>query len=235
MKFNTKYIKKRIVLGFMVGLLSLTLTGCGNDLLYFSKTTLVEALDSRFDTNIRLIEGLYNAGLLTEKSYTYFTTAINGTRDNTIKWEDIEYKNESGETVTERIRTTDISFEISGTKLDKIKGSSHKTFSHIQVYDKDSLVAELTAGLEGDDKTNTENYLKELIEANGGIDTTLLGNCLNSNAAFKINGGAGTHSVPSNKLKPLTIVDKKEVVFNDIDVPIRVLKPDADLDKVMSY
>lgn len=227
MKFNTKYIKKRIVLGFMVGLLSLTLTGCGESLIQFTQVTLSTELKQRFQENRIIIENLNQVGLISDNEKKTWLDHIDEVEKDTFVESD----------------TGIVDLEIDGGG--NVTGNSYRAFSHLQTYSKSYF-----NNSEGVFPKEYEDILKEQNpEDTSSLRWYAFGNFLASESAFNQSGNADVTSeyntADSEKSSYDTeysyisiMRDKKALggeknLVLDLDFSIKVLKPDADIDKVM--
>lgn len=235
MKFNTKYIKKRIVLGFMVGLLSLTLTGCGGDLMGFATGELTNMLDNRFSKNVEIVDNLYEVELITETEWKEWKQYIEEQRSKTLKERKVTIPDEEGNLVEQLVRCSDISYDSSSKK---VKGTTYRSFSHIKTYSDDNILAgRSTTVLTGGGKSEYDR-IKELIDKNNGVNYLMLGNFLNTDHALDVGVGVpGSGDTPNSTIFPLHIIEEGTEFSDGIDFEIRVLKPNlssADLDKIIS-
>lgn len=227
MGFKLNRIKKKLVLLGMLGIVTTTLTGCGNDLYTFATSDLTAMLDDRFNKNIDIVKQLYEVGLITQLEHDGWIKHINTVKDSTLKEREVTII-QDGEESTAKIRCTDLTFDDKG----KVKGTTHMSFSRIQTYTLEGVLN--AAGISDANK----QVHRDSIEEQGGMTFFSLGNYLASEYALNMsNWSEGEFIERSDEnVKPIHIIAQGTAFDDGLDFDIRVLKENMtpeEMDKVV--
>lgn len=237
MKFNINHIKKRIILGFTVCLLSLSLTGCGGELKDFANVELSVRLNERFLKNAEILNTLHSTGLISQSERDTWVAHIDKVKKETFK--DLTSKNNSD------------SEEVSGGVLDlvvdkrtgDIKGNAYRAFSKVHTYGIDNF-----KNSEGVFPEEYKTILKEQTNTTNDLTYYAFGNFLASKHGFGISDAGANQteecyntydsgkSSADKEYSYISIMDNNkdsDGLTLDLDFKIKVLRPDADIDRVM--
>ena len=206
----TRVINKISTL-LLMGVMTLTLTGCGAELKSFVQTDLGAELDGRFTENQGVLDGLYSAGLISEDVYTQTSEHIKAQRNAYLT-------TDSNGAIQADIQIDSKGYFQSGPIVSSVSEYRALDNTVISTYKDDN----------GAEKQVTkQDQLNEYI-ISSYLTSTYAWN-MQGNSSFKWN----TWQYKTNKsgkkdVNPIIVVDKDKLTFTDnIDCDIYTLRPDV--------